>query len=97
MHPSVLIIAVGFLFPINRLTLKIWFVRLEIEESGFDLDWVLLLRAVLDFERNRWLIVPAIIAMAVQQSINDQLRTDIVKKNLIVYSKQSIAMVRTSV
>ena len=63
------------------MALRIGFVGLRLEASGPDLDWLWPLGARAGLGRNRSWIDPAMLARAVRQAINNQLRTGTVKGN----------------
>lgn len=63
------------------MALRIGSVGLRLEASGPDLDWLWPLGARVGLGRNRLWIDPAMLARAVRQAINNQLRTDTVKGN----------------
>ena len=63
------------------MALRIGSVGLRLEASGTDLDWLWPLGAIVGLGRNRSWIGPAMLARAVRQAINNQLRTGTDKGN----------------
>ena len=63
------------------MALRIGSVGLRLEASGPDLDWLWPLGAMVGLGRNYSWIDPALLARAVRQTINNQLRTGTDKGN----------------
>ena len=63
------------------MALRVGSVGLRLEADGSGLDWLWLFGAKVGLERNRLWIGPAMLARAVRQAINNQLRTGTDKGN----------------